>query len=661
MAVEDTDQPALSEARRSQIAELLQSTGAVTVAEVQTRFGISPMTARRDLTILADRGVARRTHGGAVRPSIAAGENSFAHRLREHSEAKTRLAEAAYGLLVPGQTVFLDASSTTYYLARLITQRRLALRVITNSLPVLHELSGSEASDIEVIAIGGTFRRLTCSYVGPAAVRAVRDHFADAVFLSVTGVAPSGVMTDVDGLEAEVKRAMLEQAEERVLLLDGSKVSTRGRQAIASLDAVTLVLADGECAERHRGAGSEGEESPVTARWITTAAVAAVFLVPAPAFAAPATGLEVNATAEPLGLDDATPRFSWRLSGAERGLAQDVLPGGGGDDGREGRRGAGRRVGLGDGRVRRPVRRVRRAGARLAHPLLLERPRRLGVGRADLVRDRLPARGGLEGRLDRRAGPDHAPAHLRRGRSRRRVLPRARTTLSVAAAAGDDQRQGQRRQRVHQRSRRHARRRAGDGRRRRHADDPHDARRRGRGRRDEHPRRRHHVAARGRPDHGRRGRERRGRDDRRASCRSNFGASTVNLAGATTKAHANGAAVYFAGSGITLGAPLTGAHAVGAALAGTNAPTEFCRPPGTGFGPMFEGACREIRPEPLLRKAFTRRDRPRRRREGAPVLGRPRLQQHHARTARARPTACSTRASPATRARSSTRPTTSRR
>lgn len=244
MAVEDSEQRALSEARRTQIAEMLQATGAVTVAEVQERFGISPMTARRDLTILADRGVARRAHGGAVRPSIAAGEDSFAHRLREHSEAKTRLAEAAFALLRPGETVFLDASSTTYYLARLINQRRLTLRVVTNSLPVLHELSGSEASDIELIAIGGTFRRLTSSYVGPAAVRATRDHFADAVFLSVTGIAPSGVMTDADPLEAEVKRAMLEQAEQRVLLLDGSKLTARGRQAIAPLDTVTEILAE---------------------------------------------------------------------------------------------------------------------------------------------------------------------------------------------------------------------------------------------------------------------------------------------------------------------------------------------------------------------------------------------------------------------------------
>jgi DeoR/GlpR family transcriptional regulator of sugar metabolism len=246
----------LGEARRNQIAEHLQVHGAVTVAEVQTRFGISPMTARRGLTVLAEHGVARRTHGGAVRPSIAGGENSFAHRLREHSDAKARLAERAFARLEPGQTVFLDASSTTYYLARLINQRNLALRVITNSLPVLHELSGSEATEIEVVAIGGTFRRLTSSYVGPSAVRAVRDHFADALFLSVTGITESGMLTDGDGLEAEVKRAMLEQAEQRVLLLDGSKMNMRGRQAVAPVETVTDIVAEGVSADELARLGS---------------------------------------------------------------------------------------------------------------------------------------------------------------------------------------------------------------------------------------------------------------------------------------------------------------------------------------------------------------------------------------------------------------------
>src|SRR3954447_10917419 len=241
--------PRLSEERRSIVAEWLQSEGAVKITDLQSRFGVSPMTARRDLAILADRGLARRTHGGAVIPSIAAPENSFRHRLGDAPEAKARLAEAAFALLSPGETVFLDASSTTYYVARLIAQRGLAIRVITNSLPVLQELSGSDQIDTEVVAIGGTFRRLTCSYVGPAAVRAAREHFADRLLLSVTGVTANGVLTDVDVLEAEVKRTMLEQADESVLLVDDSKLAARGRQALAQVRQVSLVLADGLAAE----------------------------------------------------------------------------------------------------------------------------------------------------------------------------------------------------------------------------------------------------------------------------------------------------------------------------------------------------------------------------------------------------------------------------
>ncbi len=235
----------LTEARRSQVAEMLQTSGAVTITDVQSRFGVSPMTARRDLSVLAERGVARRTHGGAVLPSLAATENSFAQRMRDAPDAKARLAEAAFAMLTPGETVFLDASSTTYFLARLIAERGPAVRVITNSLPVLEELSRSDHADIDVVAIGGTFRRLTCSYVGPAAVRAVRDHFADRVFLSVTGITPRGVLADAEVLEAEVKRAMLEQAEQSVLLLDESKLTARGRQAVAPVTALSLVLADG--------------------------------------------------------------------------------------------------------------------------------------------------------------------------------------------------------------------------------------------------------------------------------------------------------------------------------------------------------------------------------------------------------------------------------
>src|SRR5215203_7374859 len=94
----------LAETRRREIAEALRSNGAVTVAELEARFGVSPMTARRDLDELERRGLVRRTHGGAILPTTSGHEDSFARRLKVASEAKGRLAEAAVARMAPRET-----------------------------------------------------------------------------------------------------------------------------------------------------------------------------------------------------------------------------------------------------------------------------------------------------------------------------------------------------------------------------------------------------------------------------------------------------------------------------------------------------------------------------------------------------------------------------
>src|SRR3954449_1788144 len=235
----------LAEARRREIAERLRATGAVTVAEVEERFGVSPMTARRDLAELERRGVVRRTHGGAVLPTISAHEDSFARRLDVDADAKLRLAVAAVHLLTPRETIFLDSSTTTYYVARRLVETGLAATVLTNSLAVMELLFKQGGPGVEVIGIGGTLRRLTRSFVGPFAVRTVQGHFADRLFLSVKGVAANGMLTDADPLEAELKRTMIEQAGESVLLIDHSKLSVRGLSVIAPIGEITTTLAIG--------------------------------------------------------------------------------------------------------------------------------------------------------------------------------------------------------------------------------------------------------------------------------------------------------------------------------------------------------------------------------------------------------------------------------
>jgi DeoR/GlpR family transcriptional regulator of sugar metabolism len=247
----------LVETRRRAIAEAMRASGAVTVGEVEDRFGVSPMTARRDLAELERRGVARRTHGGAVLPTVSGHEDPFARRLKLAAEAKRRLAEAAVAAMAPHEAVFLDCSTTSYFVARRMVETGMTATVLTNSLPVM-ELVFHEGRELELVCVGGTLRRVARSFVGPAAVRTVKAHYADRVLLSVKGLAAGGVMTDADPLEAEVKRAMIAQSGVSLLLVDGSKLTVRGLSVIARASDVTGVLAVGLSPEQVTGLRASG-------------------------------------------------------------------------------------------------------------------------------------------------------------------------------------------------------------------------------------------------------------------------------------------------------------------------------------------------------------------------------------------------------------------
>jgi DeoR/GlpR family transcriptional regulator of sugar metabolism len=237
------DQGAIPEDRRRSIADLLLATGAVTVSQVESRFGVSAMTARRDLGELERRGLARRTHGGAVLPNAAGHEDSFDRRMNVATAPKRLLARAAVELLNPHETVFLDSSTTSYFVAREIVAGGIATTVLTNSLPIMTLLASDAGPNVELIGIGGTLRALTRSFVGAGATRTVNEHYADRLFLSVKGVVDGDTLTDADSLEADVKRSMIAHAREAVLLIDGSKLTERGLIAIAPLSAVAIALA----------------------------------------------------------------------------------------------------------------------------------------------------------------------------------------------------------------------------------------------------------------------------------------------------------------------------------------------------------------------------------------------------------------------------------
>lgn len=234
--------PVVPEERRRLIAQRIRESGSVKVAALEQEFGISPMTARRDLAVLEQEGLARRTHGGAVRPGFSGQEDSFQERLQEEVGAKERLARAATSLLAPGETVFIDSSTTSYYAARRVLTEGARATVLTNLMPVMDLFASDDAPGVELVGIGGSFRKLTLSFVGPHTIETIGRHFADKVFLSVKGVTPDGYLTDPDPLEAEVKRQMIKHAREAVLLIHGRKFEEHGLSVVVHASEIATAL-----------------------------------------------------------------------------------------------------------------------------------------------------------------------------------------------------------------------------------------------------------------------------------------------------------------------------------------------------------------------------------------------------------------------------------
>jgi DeoR/GlpR family transcriptional regulator of sugar metabolism len=224
--------PVVPAERRRMILELLRERGSISVAAVEERFDVSPMTARRDLALLAESGYARRTHGGAMLPELAGHEDSFQSRVEQDTETKSQLARAVAATLTPHETVFIDSSSSAYFVVREVLETGVPLTLLTNSLPVMTLVGGADMPQIDLIGIGGTFRQLTRSFVGAETVRMIDRFFVDRIVFSVKGIEMEGFLTDPDPLEAEVKRAMIDRARHVVLVAQSQKFNERGLNVI---------------------------------------------------------------------------------------------------------------------------------------------------------------------------------------------------------------------------------------------------------------------------------------------------------------------------------------------------------------------------------------------------------------------------------------------
>ena len=233
----------LAQQRQQAILDLVRRDGAVRVAELVRTFGVSDMTIRRDLEVLADRGLLDKVHGGAT--ALAPGsteEPGFAAKSARQQAEKEAIARHAAALVQPGTAIALSAGTTTWALAHHLTEIP-ELTVVTNSLPVAEVFHRSVRSDQTIVLTGGV-RTPSDALVGPVAVGAIRSLNVDLLLLGVHGMSTHAGFTTPNLLEAETNRAFVAAARKTVVLADHTKWGMLGISSIASLDEVDEVISD---------------------------------------------------------------------------------------------------------------------------------------------------------------------------------------------------------------------------------------------------------------------------------------------------------------------------------------------------------------------------------------------------------------------------------
>lgn len=203
------------------------------------------MTIRRDIADLADKGLLKRVHGGAVTTSSLLAEPLFSVKSQMDMGLKDTIARHAIDYVSPGDVIAIGGGTTAYVFAQhLLESRQCAgVTLLTNSIPVAELVQAMESKDVEVIVTGGVITRSN-SLVGPIADKVIASLRVNTVFLGTHSVSiPRGFLMP-NSLEAATDMALMDIADRTIILTDHTKWSCTSLSLFASFDQVDTVITD---------------------------------------------------------------------------------------------------------------------------------------------------------------------------------------------------------------------------------------------------------------------------------------------------------------------------------------------------------------------------------------------------------------------------------
>jgi DeoR family transcriptional regulator, fructose operon transcriptional repressor len=231
----------LAEERRFRIREILSRQRTVMASELIRTLGVTAATVRRDLAVLQKEGVLVRSHGGAVsRTSSTSFQPSYDALGRINRAEKQAIAWEAERLILDGEAIFLEGSTTVYELARRLLHRRLT--VITNSPPIIELFQRSQ--HVSVISTGGELQKDVFYLSGVWAQTALSEIRVDKAVLGVSAIDPAYGVSTASPAEAQIKKMILRAARVSIALADHSKFGNQGFAYVCPITDIDILVTD---------------------------------------------------------------------------------------------------------------------------------------------------------------------------------------------------------------------------------------------------------------------------------------------------------------------------------------------------------------------------------------------------------------------------------
>ncbi len=206
--------------RRNAILAKLATDGKVIVSDLSEEFQVTEETIRRDLEKLDKEGLAKKTYGGAVASDNHGADLPYNVRKRVNANFKEVIAQKIAEMIHDGDTIMLDASTTAISVTKYIKQKD-NITIVTNSVEILLDLA--DKSDWNILSTGGTLKKGSLALVGPSAEKMIRGFHVDLAVCSAKGIDMSMGISDSNEKDAQIKEAIFQAADRKILAIDSSK------------------------------------------------------------------------------------------------------------------------------------------------------------------------------------------------------------------------------------------------------------------------------------------------------------------------------------------------------------------------------------------------------------------------------------------------------